>query len=547
VKVDVGDEPGIESPGQERAFDLQESRLTDLEEEIDALNKASGRLLIQRRKLHARIKSIVKSLLRSGLDIPPDRVEAMEREIAAAAENALNLEVWLTEYRQITETLTASNRDFYRSAAAAMERAGALAAECDRLHGLVEALDAERAALAARLDVEQAALEQLRQHDGERAQQLAALERDLAAARTSAATPVSSGVEEELRARLKEMEAKHQALAVEREKDRRNHAIQVASLTKQITQLRERYDERVSETVARGPAAPGGEAPRRAKEDAERAKALRAGRAAPPPEPAPTAAPAPAPAEAAAAPPPRHEIILLDDDKLGPEIGAQLSGAGYPVTSLVARTGLAAQLPAPSIAAMALNLALAETWTVLRAVRTNPAFEGVVLVAYAAIAGTPNAFWFGPIEVVMQPLSREHLAPLLQRMTTRLKQTLLISHDAAAAEGIAKVLSKLRVTVAVARDRAQTLDAIKGVYPHVALVHPAASPVDVFRAVAALRDVSLFRRIPLVFVLDQQPPAREETLYSAAVRTILRFGDAKSEELAPALAQVFSPRLRRSA
>jgi len=164
-------------------------------------------------------------------------------------------------------------------------------------------------------------------------------------------------------------------------------------------------------------------------------------------------------------------------------------------------------------------------------------------LAYASANPAAPAYWFGDVSFLRLPVDNQVLTKVLRRLASRLKQGLVISPDEKVGALLSRQLSHARVTSAVARDRAQALEAIKSIYPHIALAHLGSSPVDVFRAIAALRNVSMFSRIPIVFLLDGNPSPREGSLYGGAARTILRLGKLSPGTMADTLANAFSGHL----
>lgn len=582
------------------------AQLEDLVAEVDALAKATNRLLVQRRKLQARVKSQLKSVMRSAKQLSEDRVEAVDREFRAAAENALNLEVWFTEFRQLVEHLTGLSREASEEAVAVHEallrerqQGAASVAEREQAQARMESLEAARRAMAERFEAQCQENELLFQRFSEGDERLNQLEEALKEARAAAATAQSKQAADssaELQARLTEAEGKYEMLALAREKDRRGHALEIAALTKQLAELRAHYEEQIREPEPAPPIErpapierPGSVEPARrptggrrrgrlidtppslarsgpARDrpaifaDEDDAPARPSDRPAPPPLPpmAERAAPPPlppvAPLVVGGAPPPdmpkpqtvaQKELVLFDEERRGAELSLALTEGGFPVTPLAPEPQLIEQLPARSLACLALNLALPGCWSAARVMRGSAKFPPTPMVGYALAPPSPGGFWFGAIDFIVLPADKDALYTALQRVAPRLKQVLVIGTRDELSLAVSRLLARVSVNTSSAADRGQALDVLRTIYPHVLLAHPSSSPIDVFRAIAAIRGLSLFRRTPLVFLLDEKPPPQEETLFSNTARQILRSGNLKPDELPDALALAFSAYVRR--
>lgn len=549
----------MDEPAAGRATPARQLRLDSLEEieaELKSLDKAAGELLAQRGELHDRVKAILDAA-----SLPADESARAHAALEALADNAFNFEVWVSEYRQIAETLIAEDRRFLDGLLDAQNEAGAIAEERDRLQRLVETLEAGREIYCGRIERQTQEIEELRDAAKRSAELIEGLETEISELRVALAAPRRETPETRTPggpAGREEFERKYQALAAEREKDRRKHAEEVAALTRRLTEVRERYEEQIAQMTARyaqlsesvadkdrqqqprrstnkmplarpvAPAAPGGGvAAQRPPLQVIRAHHQRA-------EPPPRGEPA-----APKAPAATRQFVVFDDDRIGVS-ASELGRSGCSVTPFVPSAELVERLPADAITCLGINLALSQSWRVARMLRGPAGVGCAAIVAYAVASPTPTGFWFGPIDFVTLPAERGVLVDTLHRMGKGIKQAIIVTPDEDLSRSISQVLRREKVTCAMARDRFQALEALKTSYPQVAIVHPASNPVDVFRAVAAVRGVSLFRRIPIIFLLDERPQAREESLYSAAVRAILRLGDVQAHELAATLAATFS-------
>jgi hypothetical protein len=528
---------------------------------------------VQRRKIQARIKSLFKSILLEVPTLAESHHDLIDTELGAADENALHFEVWFPEFKQITEVLVEENRQaLLRVEELSVQTEGVLS-ERERTRTLVDTLETGRMLMADRLEAQSQELTALRRAHGDLKKRATELEIQLAEARVQverAPAQTNQTTLAEAEARLTDAEGRYQELAQMHERDRIQNAREVASLTKQLSQLRERYESQLAQLSMQnarltealvdkerglqhrgGPASPAARpTPARvARETAEATESEgNAGRGrrkvaslldldAPDIEEVRNGNQRPVVAETLGQKTPPDQVVILDEEEVGRQMAAQLVQKGFPVTALSPQQDPASQLSLDSIACAVVNLALPEAWTTVRALASSrespPAW-----IAYAAAHPMATAYWFGEVGFLVMPLENQTLTRTLRGLAARLKQGIVISPDEQIGNEVAQQLGRARVTGAVARDRAQTLEVIKAIYPHVALAHLASSAVDIFRAVAALRNVSLFSRIPVVFLLDDIPQSRESALYSAAARTILRLGKLDRHNLTTTLVNI---------
>jgi hypothetical protein len=563
------EEAGAEPAEQEKRV----RRLDDLEAEAAALHKETSRLLVQRRKIQARIKSLFKSILLEVPSLAATHGDLIDTELSAADENALHFEVWFPEFKQITEVLVEETRQALARCEEASVQIEAVVGEQQRARTLIDTLETGRMLMADRVEAQTQELTLLRKAHIKLKDQAADIESQLGEVRAQiqrAPAEADQAVLAQSEARLADAETRYQQLAQMHERDRIENAREVASLTKQVSQLRERYEsqlahltmqnERLTEKLVeqeRGPhqhvdSTFAAATPAPARNSSQAAEAIEAGGDADRgrqkvaslwrvhrggvQEPV-SSERVDVSSETAAPQTPPDQVVILDDEETGRLLEKQLSDKGFAVTALSPERDPASQVPLASIACAAINLAVPEAWTMVRTL-TSTRESPPAWIGYATAQAMTTVYWFGEVGFLIIPFESQTLTRTLRRLALRLKQGIVISPDEQIGKDVSQQLGRARVTGAVARDRAQALDVIKAIYPHVALAHLASSPVDILRAVVALRNVSLFSRIPVVFLLDEKPPARESSLYAAAVRTILRLGKLDRHSLTATLANV---------
>lgn len=425
-----------------------------------------------------------------------------------------------------------------------------LAAERDQLRAAVEQLERDREEWTRERDALSERCTQLEQACAERGERVATLEAELREAIAKAqAAPATDPNGETAAVRLAEMEAKYLALVTTFDKERRTHANEIANLTKQLSQLRQR------------PAGPPPEAPHdppiRSPRPLENPTPIRNEPihfdADPPPQRPGAAARSEAPSIGAEPLPQRPptlpssqvpsldkagavdvgpaELVIVDDSEIGEEAARPLSRFGFPVATIPPNAELAERLAERTVAMLAINLAMPTTWRAIRTLAGTHALAETPMVAYALPQRTTTGFWFGGVRFLTLPVDDATLIETLRRLAPGVRQTIVIGSDSTVVAVVRQQLNKARVQVVTASDRRQALESLRGLTPQAIVVHPAASPVDAFRALAAIRGNWTFKDIPSLFLLDNAPPAREEELISAGVRTILRLGNLDVDEL----------------
>jgi CheY-like chemotaxis protein len=393
----------------------------------------------------------------------------------------------------------------------------------------IQHLEAERADLAGRLEQSEAQAEELRRVLAERDQRISILESRL---REIEAARAQSPAQDQDSAQIAEMERQHEALAAAGAEERRQLVEEVGSLTRQIAQLRERYESQIAEMAS--------QLDRRTDwigRDDSQAHGSNGNQAAAEPAQSPTdRSPAAQDFEEPQAP----LLLLVDDSEIGRDMEPRLEKFGFPTIVLRPGQEVTAQFQNRHVVCMALNLGLPSTWRVLRKLRMTEATVEAPIVAYILAPRSDTGYWFGAIDFVTLPLEYNDLIASLQRLAQPLKHVILIGMDDKLASRVRNQLSSTNVSVTAAQDRRSALDCVRGKYPQAAVVYPANNPVDGFRAIAGVRGLAIFKDLPAVFLLDPVPMDHEDDRLSAGARTLLRLGALQSHELIDRLASAMN-------
>jgi CheY-like chemotaxis protein len=397
----------------------------------------------------------------------------------------------------------------------------------------VERLETERKELNARLQDQTKKAQRLGKACTDREKRITALEVQLRKARGPRnETSEESADRGDLTKQLSELEGKYRELAAYSAQERRRYEEEVASLTRQISELRQHYEARISEMgdeLQRRVDWPGNREPRMRAANGQPSQAV-----AQPQEQRNglSFAEEPAPHIPAAEPLSSNSgLLIVDSADVGEEIRSRLKKFGYPLIAFDPDRDVDTQIADQGVACAVLNLATSTTWKVARSLRSNVATAEVPIIAYALAQLTEAAFWFGHIDIVPLPLKYAGLPDVLRRMSSRLKHVILIGLRDDLAEEVRGELAQNDITSELVYDRRGALAAVRGKYPQASIVYALSNPVDGFRTIAAIRGMAIFRDLPSVFLLSEKRSEREEELLSSGARTLLRLASLRLEQL----------------
>jgi len=379
----------------------------------------------------------------------------------------------------------------------------------------------ERADLTSRLEASASEIEGLREACAERDRRISVLEsrlREIDTARAKAETRIAASNTESAN-----LEKKYEELLVSSERDRRQSAEEIASLTRQISQLRARYDHQISdlshelerrvEWPGEREHPPSGSNGNQASSRVEVLSEVV--------DDAPT-------------------LLIVDDTEVGQDTDRRLAKFGFPTLTLKTDSALDKQIGNRHVVCMALNLAAPSSWRSLRMLRNSTPTAQVPIVAYVIAPRAETGYWFGHVDFIPLPLEYNDLIASLRSLTPLLKHVILIGMDEKLAGRVRKHLDPAGITVTSAIDRRNALEAVRGKYPQAAVVYPAQNPVDGFRAIAGIRSLAIFKDLPTVFLLTAAAVEREDERLSAGARNLLRLGSLKPAELVDLLASAMN-------
>jgi chromosome segregation ATPase/CheY-like chemotaxis protein len=233
------------------------------------------------------------------------------------------------------------------------------------------------------------------------------------------------------------------------------------------------------------------------------------------------------------------DCILLDGEAIADSAARQLAEFGHRVSALAPSSAASDALRGRSVACAAVNLATAQTWSLLRHLRNGSGIARMPLVAYALADNAARGFWLGPVDFALLPVDQCDLAAMLNRLAPKLKRVIAMSNDIDVMSDVRSQLTTAGVSTAVVLDGRQALDLVATIRPEAAVLHLSPTCADVFRAIAGLRSAEITRDIPLVFLLDAEAQPREEAFLTAGVKVLSSRGTLAPDALVDSLASAF--------
>lgn len=233
---------------------------------------------------------------------------------------------------------------------------------------------------------------------------------------------------------------------------------------------------------------------------------------------------------------PAGEIILLDGDESGTNAARRLAEFGLRVSAMPAEPASSDQFKDRGVVCAGVNLASPSGWATLRHMRNGGGVPRVPLVAYALATNAPKGFWLGAVDFAIMPVADSNVAQLLNRMVPKVRRVIAMSNDIDVMSDVRTQLTAAGISTAVVLDGRQALDLVPTIRPEAAVLHLSPTCVDVFRAIAGLRNAEISRDIPILFLLDAEPQPREEAFLVAGLRMLSGRGTLAPEGLVDALA-----------
>ncbi|MFI5366763.1 MAG: hypothetical protein ACHQ4J_14200, partial [Candidatus Binatia bacterium] len=250
----------------------------------------------------------------------------------------------------------------------------------------------------------------------------------------------------------------------------------------------------------------------------------------PAPEPIVETSATPArPVQAAAA-----ELVILDDGPLRDGACAALAGAGFEVTALPPAEPGVDELARRKVKCAMLNLGGGVgAWRTLRLLRERTSTSNVPILAYAMTPKAPKGFSFGRADFALWPADPDRVVERLGRLRPKLRRLLVLSADVDGMSRLREPLTAAGISTSIVLDGKQALEFAAMIDPEAVILHLSPGCPSVARAVIGLRAGDA-RDLPLLFLLDKAPGAREEAFFASLILELLgkagfQFGNLPEE------------------
>ncbi len=219
-------------------------------------------------------------------------------------------------------------------------------------------------------------------------------------------------------------------------------------------------------------------------------------------------------------------ILVIDDDATSRELIANhLREEGFSVaTAAGGREGLRlAEELHPIAITLDVLMPDIDGWTVLAALRGNPALAGIPVVMATITDQQRKGVTLGAAGYLTKPIDREQLIGLLQpfRASIRPTSVLLVEDDSAQRELIRSVLEPQHWAVTEADNGRVALDCLGLNIPDVILLDLMMPEMDGFQLITALRDRPEWRRIPVIVITALDLTAADHKRLNSGVEAIL--------------------------
>ena len=253
-----------------------------------------------------------------------------------------------------------------------------------------------------------------------------------------------------------------------------------------------------------------------------------------PPEPA---SPSTAPAAQQGA-----RVLVIDDDPAARELLARfLQREGYTVSGAAdGQAGLTlARALRPDAILLDVEMPKMDGWSVLQALRQDPALVDTPVVMVSVRSEKGLAFALGATDYLTKPIDWDRLKRLMDRLNPHKEgAVLVIDDDAAARERIRFTLSRQGWRVVEAENGQQALERLDGVAPSLILLDLMMPVMDGFAFLKRLRQRADGGLVPVVVLTAKDVTPDERASLAGQAKRIISKGSLSLPDLAQELREL---------
>ncbi|HXG70697.1 MAG TPA: GAF domain-containing protein [Gemmatimonadaceae bacterium] len=238
-------------------------------------------------------------------------------------------------------------------------------------------------------------------------------------------------------------------------------------------------------------------------------------------------------------------ILVIDDDPAARElVQRHLARAGYRTHGAAGGASglqLARDLKP---AAITLDVLMPEMdgWQVLSALKADPAVAGIPVIMSTVLDEKPLSLALGASDYVTKPVDRERLVSVMRRFAgSPDSSVLIVEDDDDARQMMKRMLEKEGWTAVEAENGRVALECVAVRKPSVILLDLMMPEMDGFAFLAALRESSNGRSIPVIVVSALELTDEHRRRLNGGVHQILRKGSYSPEVLLDELRGVIGP------
>ena len=244
---------------------------------------------------------------------------------------------------------------------------------------------------------------------------------------------------------------------------------------------------------------------------------------------------------------PGSAILVIDDDPEACEIiRRMLEKDGFSVvTALNGEEGLRlAHEIQPAAITLDVMMPDMDGWSVLRALKANPASQNIPIVMLTMIDDKTKGYSLGASDYLSKPVDREQLHMVLARYYTADEtcSVLLVEDDAAIREMMARTLEKSDWSVSEAGNGREALESLAKSKPQLILLDLMMPVMDGFDFLLQLRANTDWQDIPVIVLTAKDLTEEDRRILSGRVEQIVRKGEHAHEEVVNLIHQAIKQR-----